>query len=326
MVDSPNSLIINHSISLESWLKDNKMFLLQDSRVCSYADAAKTISKLSGYLYNKLKDQNEVVPMVIGNSIEFIITLFALMGAGKIPYPIQPKCTKEELLRKLTGLNNVSIVAISDECERLSDEYTNLLNIDNILSNIDNTDSNPILTIPASSKFICGTSGTTAIPKKVLMQLDRVLRNAKSHANSLNLTKDDIIFSCLPFYHGFTLLTHIFSVISLHATFAIGNSTYPPDISDAISKHNVTYTSFVPAIADVIVKNYQYDNFNKPSLKKVSVGSAPASVSQLKKYFDYFFKQDLFLTYGQTEAGPRITTLKIDDKDEKKLSSVGKII
>lgn len=318
--------VLLQNVCLNQWKKEytNKVFLEGEGKSYTYGDAAEYISNIAAILKEKLIAHHEVVPIIIDNSPEFILALLAVMSSGHIPYPISHTTKTYELNGKLQGIDNVCFIVDSSGGEVIADTSFKFLTIDELLLDSKKIDNSPINIIPYDSKLICGTSGTTENQKKVVLQLDRIISNALAHAQSLGLTSEERIFSCLPFYHGFTLLTHIFSVIGLKATFIAGNSTYPPAISRIINDHNVTYTSFVPALLDVIVNNYTYDMFE--ILDKVSVGSAPTSFNQLLRYRSFFKKQKLFLTYGQTEAGPRITTLKVTDVKEEYFKTIGKII
>ncbi|NJR61138.1 MAG: acyl--CoA ligase [Cyanobacteria bacterium CRU_2_1] len=150
-----------------------------------------------------------------------------------------------------------------------------------------------------------------------------MLQNAHAHAKSLGLNTDDRILSCLPFYHGMTLLTHIFSVLSLDATFVVGQDTFPQTISRMIKDFKVSYTSFVPSLLDVIICNFSYDLLDSEHLKKVSIGSAPVLAKQVRYYKEFFINQEVYVTYGQTEAGPRISTLAVNPVSEQLWDTVG---
>lgn len=313
-------------ICFKKWRTEflNKPFLIGDDVHYTYGQAADIISRTTLTLKEKLRGHHEVVPLLIDNSAEFVFILLAVMAAGYIPYPLQPQSKPLELEGKLLGLEKA--LCLTDEVAGSIVGLSSCLSVKELLNQTLVTNVLSVTGIPGNARLICGTSGTTENQKKVVLQADRMMRNAFAHAQSLDLAREERILSVLPFYHGFTLMTHLFSVLGLNATFVIGKSTYPPSIARLVKEFGVTYTSFVPSLLDVIVNNYSYEMFEGTALRKISVGSAPASFGQLLNYRNYFKDQTLFLTYGQTEAGPRITTLRVNDADEEKLKSVGKLI
>lgn len=318
---------MNTSISLTRWrdVLNNRSFLESRQGSYTYGSAADYIARCADYLQMTLPQDQEVVPILVSNSPEFVLLILGVMAGGKIPYPLQPNCKPFEYLSKVDGLYIPYVIVEESSLALVKATNSTGLSLGNfaessgILSSITTIDA-----IPLSSRLICSTSGTTERPKKVVLELGRMLSNAAAHAKSLSLSKEERILSCLPFYHGFTLLTHIFSTIALEATFVCGIDASPKAVAGMVREFDISYTSFVPALLDTVLRNYDYTLFDHPTLKKISVGSAPVSVKQLSAYREFFRLQALYITYGQTEAGPRITTLAVSDVPPVYWSTVGR--
>lgn len=316
-----------NGISLVRWHDElnDKPFILCDDGVSTYSEAAVIISQLAAEIDKEFQGQ-EVVPVLFGNSKEFIFITLATMASGKKPLPLQPSKKITELQHRFQGLEVKNV--ITNGCLKghaLNGEFY-FFQYSDFGSRCDLSKgiNRDFKEITGDSTILCSTSGTTSKPKRVMLQVSRMLENSKAHADSIGLTKDDRILSCLPFYHGMTLLTHIFTVITLDASFVVGKSNYPPAIARVMDTHKVTYTSLVPSLADTIVKNYPKELFsNIESFRRFSVGSAPASIKQLRSYESYFTSVKVYFTYGQTEAGPRISTLPVNGATDDQLCTVG---
>lgn len=319
---------MNTSLSLTRWrhVLAGKSFLESRNGLYTYGLAADYIARCAGYLQATLPQEQEVVPILVNNSPEFVLLILGVMACGKIPYPLQPNCRAFEYLSKVDGLYVPYVIADGSLVAVIEAADCIVLPLGNFA---ENSSSPPIPTvdgIPMNSRLMCSTSGTTERPKKVVLELGRMLSNAAAHAESLSLGAEERILSCLPFYHGFTLLTHIFSTVALEATFVCGTDSSPKAMAAMVREFDVSYTSFVPALLDTVIRNYDYTLFDHPSLKKVSVGSAPVSVQQIGAYREFFRHQALYITYGQTEAGPRITTLSVSDVAPAHWSTVGRAL
>jgi fatty-acyl-CoA synthase len=301
-----------------------RIFLESDSGQYTYRLAADYIASAAQCLSFYVPEEQEIVPILLQNSPELVLLLLATMASGKTPYLIQPTCKPGEFRAKLSGLSIQAALCSEASYDLVFDAGLKPITLAKIQPLIAKDIGNHFLDqIPGEAKLMCATSGTTTTPKRVVLQLERMLGNASAHAESLGLSSDDRILSCLPFYHVFTLSAHIFSVISLGATFVIGCDPSPQTVSRMIETYAVTYTSFVPALMDVIIRNYDYELFDSGSLKKISVGSAPASVQQIKRYKNFFVNQTIYITYGLSEAGPRVSTLNVNQTDEALWDTVG---
>lgn len=315
-----------NGISLRQWYQvlGDKPFLVSDNGTFSYREAAIHISHLANTV-DQLVGKQPVIPMFLTNTSEFVLLVLAIMASGRIPCPLQPSKNLAEINHNIQDL--CAYIIITNGClhghvfdgANYFVPYKQIKNVDTSIGLLPQYEA-----IDGSAKLICSTSGTTSSPKRVVLILERLLRNSKAHADSIGLNSEDVILSCLPFYHGMTLLTHIFTSITLQATFVVGQNIYPPTIARLIRDYKVTYTSLVPSIADSIIRNYDKSLFIKNNtLKKLSVGSAPATIRQLKNYGAFFEGIKVFFTYGQTEAGPRISTLTVTGSSDDILSSVG---
>lgn len=317
-------------ISLQRWLDTlaDKAFLESQASSYTYGQAARFIKRVSLQIDSVIPAQQQVVPMMMGNSTEFVLVLLAIMAAGKTPYPIQPNCKPAEFEAKTWGLDVSTVLADAIGAPIARANGKEVVPMWQLLETASRqSDRGAVcLTIPGTATMLCGTSGTTERPKKVELRLSSMLRNAAAHAESIDIDGSDRILSCLPFYHGFTLLTHIFSVLALEATLIAGTDATPKGIAQMALDFKATYTSFVPAILDAVIRHFEPALFEIPSLKRVSVGSAPVTAKQVAAYRAYFGATKLYVTYGQTEAGPRICTLDVNAVREELWDTVGALL
>jgi len=167
------------------------------------------------------------------------------------------------------------------------------------------------------------TSGSTGVPKGVLISREDLLRRAITEIEDYELTDHDSLLSLLPFSFDVGL-NQLLSCILSGGHLVILNSWFPRDILTTIRSQSITGISGVPSIwADTIAypKEPDFDQ-NIRTLKYITVSGGDLAKNQLVRLRQYFENVKIFKTYGQTETF-RSSMLKPLDF-EGKMTSVGR--
>ena len=175
-------------------------------------------------------------------------------------------------------------------------------------------------------KFLLTTSGTTRDPKCAKITLQSVKKNTESIIEYLKISSKDRTITTMPLNYSYGL-----SVINSH--FMAGASIVPTNYSviekefwDLSKKCEITNLNGVPYFYEIInrIGLKRLDNLNKLKFLTQAGGSLEQNLFlNLRNYFTKS-KKSFFLMYGQTEACPRISYIKLN----KNLSSpsIGKAI
>lgn len=165
------------------------------------------------------------------------------------------------------------------------------------------------------------TTGTSGSQSACLHRVGSLVRNAEMTNRSLGITASDKQLIVLPMYHSFGLITQsIGSIISGGELLIDG----PPFNSDRfcqrVRQENITVCGITPTIArDLIVKRARI-----PFLRSLSVGGDQISRSEVSSLLHDVAVKELYVTYGLTEAGPRISVLPAHSSPLEAFDSVGK--
>jgi acyl-coenzyme A synthetase/AMP-(fatty) acid ligase len=173
-----------------------------------------------------------------------------------------------------------------------------------------------------SPAYCLFTSGSTGIPKGVLISRDDLYNRAKTEIEDYELTNVDCLLNLLPFSFDVGL-NQLFSCFLSGAHLILLNSWFPKDIVTAIDSMGITGISAVPSIwAEMITypKNQEFSK-NKPKLRYITVSGGDLNKNQLLRLREYFENVKIYKTYGQTETF-RSSILKPCDF-ERKITSVG---
>ncbi|MFB7025777.1 MULTISPECIES: long-chain fatty acid--CoA ligase [unclassified Streptomyces] len=173
--------------------------------------------------------------------------------------------------------------------------------------------------------FLLYTGGTTGTPKGVMVT-DRGLQT--SMQSSLIITQ-----AALP--DGVNLLTaplfHIGALTGWYAQNLVGGTlvflpSFTPDgVLEAVQKHQVTTTTFVPVMVQLVCNHPDFASYDTSSLKRITYGGAGSPESLLKLAMECFPQARFTQGYGMTETSV-LTVLTHEDHERggERLRSAGR--
>jgi acyl-CoA synthetase (AMP-forming)/AMP-acid ligase II len=147
------------------------------------------------------------------------------------------------------------------------------------------------------------SSGTTGLPKGVMLSHRNLVANMEQAAAPFHLEEDDVVVAVLPFFHiyGMTVLMNL----GLRTGMTI--VTMPrfdlEGFLGAIQEHKVTRAYVVPPIALALAKHPLVDSFDLSSLDAVFSGAAPLG-AELEVAVAERLGCGVSQGYGMTETSP----------------------
>jgi long-chain acyl-CoA synthetase len=167
------------------------------------------------------------------------------------------------------------------------------------------------------------TSGSTGLPKGVMLSHRNLLANAESILQTLPIAADDRALVLLPFCHSFgnsILQTHMLSGATM--VFA-GALTFPASIVEAIAKFNATSFSAVPEVYGMLMKFGRLGDQELPKLRYMTVAGGQLRHELSAKIAKRISPAEFYVMYGQSEATARLAILPPDEL-EARPGSIGK--
>jgi HIP---CoA ligase len=166
------------------------------------------------------------------------------------------------------------------------------------------------------------TSGTTGVPKGVVMTHGRTLGIATDWVDMVGLDADDRYLMVNPYFHMFGLKAGIL------ASVAAGAAMLPEPVFDAdralarVAAEGVTVLPGAPTLYQSILDHPDRARYDLSSLRKGTIGAADIPVALIRRIFDELPYAVLISGYGLTEAGTASGT-RIDDDPEAIATTVG---
>lgn len=170
------------------------------------------------------------------------------------------------------------------------------------------------------------TSGTTSLPKGVMLSHYSLLNNALSMINHMRWTRDDKMCVTVPLFHCFGITAGILACIAGGMSMHLIPYFRTAKVWDAIEQYHCTILNGVPSMFLALIKKNQYINRKTEGLKSGIIAGSPVTKDEFLEICSRFSAMHLQPSYGQTETAPCVTISAWDDSDEVKAVSAGKVI
>ena len=169
------------------------------------------------------------------------------------------------------------------------------------------------------------TSGTTGLPKGVMLTHHNVVNNGQFLAQGFHYTEQDKIVVPVPLFHCYGCVIGTMSAVNSGAAIILPNWTFDARATlKAIHDEHATSVYGVPAM---YVAEFGLDDFatyDTTSLRTGMMSGAPCPVELMKRVLEEMHIRELVIAYGQTETSPVVTMSDAGDSLEVRVNTVGR--
>jgi fatty-acyl-CoA synthase len=169
------------------------------------------------------------------------------------------------------------------------------------------------------------TSGTTGLPKGVMLTHHNIVNNGQFLAQGFHYTEQDRIVLPVPLFHCYGCVIGTMTAVNTGAAILLPNWTFDPRSTlKAVHDERATSVYGVPAMYVAEMALPEFASYDLTSLRTGMMSGAPCPVELMKRVLNEMHCRELVIAYGQTETSPVVTMSDADDSIEIRVKTVGR--
>jgi long-chain acyl-CoA synthetase len=287
-------------------------------------DLARRISDFSGTRpkydqlfegYARLSLQPGSAVLIAGhNSAEFLFHWIAALANGYVPCAIPPS-TKTSLVRALQQTLKAAAI-VGPPWDPVRCRAGHRVTIGALHAVV----CEPIPPPYEPFEVLVLTTGTSGSQTACVHTVESVVCNARMTNATLQITAADKQLVVLPMYHAYALVTQSIGAIISGAELTIDGPPFNAHrFADRIRTERISICAITPTIARDLLRRGTV----LPAVRSMSIGGDRVSPEEVTSLLAKSFINELYITYGLTEAGPRVSVLPAHIAPLETYGSVG---
>ncbi|MEZ5264003.1 MAG: AMP-binding protein [Acidimicrobiales bacterium] len=179
---------------------------------------------------------------------------------------------------------------------------------------------------PMDTALIMFTSGTTGLPKGVMVASQPIIRGFSFYGQCMGMERSERMLVISPFFHAFGFNG------STVPCFVYGNTILPHAVFDAtdvlgiIQRERITTMPGAPAIFQSLLNHPDLDRYDLSSLKRCVTGAATIPVEMVVQMRERLGMDTVITAFGMTETHGIVTICRPDDDPETIATTSGRAI
>lgn len=341
-VSSPISVTSVSDFLSISAARDPQRIALVDSTTgerLTYSELDERVSSTATILMDRGLHSARVgdrVALLLGNTVDFVLTYFAVIRAGLVAVPLNPGYTVKELAEILeqcdarlvvvdASTGELGVTAAGDACtvvfcdEVVSERETLRSFLKQSLRSLVRGKSHVDVAFPRVAPddlaLLLFTSGSDGAPKGVMLTHENLVSNVQALAELRNppvVSAEDTVLAVLPLFHVYGLNTVLTLAISAGACVVLLDRFDATESLDVISREHVTTVAGAPAMYLMWSRVPSVREAMRP-VRLLSSGGAPLP-PEIFTRFEELTGMRIYEGYGMTEASPVIASAVVDGR------------
>jgi long-chain acyl-CoA synthetase len=258
-------------------------------------------------------ERGDRVAVLLGNRIEFVLTMFAAAHAGLVTVLLSTRQQNPEIAYVLSDCGAKLLVheaALADRLPAASDipDVTHRIAVDDdpgISRFSELADHAPARSAEVGEEdtaMILYTSGTTGRPKGAMLAHCNVIHSAMVFVSCLHLTAADRSIAAVPLAHVTGVVANIMTMVRCAGALIIMVEFKAAEYLKVAARERVTYTVMVPAMYNLCLLQPDFDSYDLSSWRIGGFGGAPMPIATIEKLDAKIPGLKLMNCYGATET------------------------
>ena len=304
-----------------------------DGAETSYREFIERVEATAGGLAARGIGAGDVVGLLAPNSTLFAVAFHGILRAGATATTINALFTSGDIAKQLRDANATILITVTamlpqarEAARTVGIARTNLVVLDGAGETATGHANAGDLhghSAPAQLEVDPGkhlavlpySSGTTGIPKGVMLTHRNLVANMAQIRPVLAMTPDDKVLAVLPFFHIYGMTVLLNAALHARATLVVMPRFDLAEFLGNIQRHRVSYGFIAPPVAVALAKHPLVEQYDVSSLRTVLSGAAPLDADLGTAVADRLHTR-VIQGYGMSELSPVSHCMPADGGEE----------
>lgn len=295
--------------------------LVEGEQQVTYMELCSRVHKLAKALTDKDLKKGDRVALMMENSIEYVVSYYAVLVCGGVVVQTNPKYTERELYFQIND-SQASMLIID---EVLLDEFPTIKEDTSIemiwlaSCTADQETSLRAIFQTGEAKFtsvmlngaediavLQYTGGTTGVSKGVMLTHRNIYANVVQTDAFLGIyskTGQERLLNVLPLFHVYGMTVSMNYMIFLKSTMHIVSKFNSTETLNLIDRYKITMFPGTPTIYVSVIHDQKAGQYDVSNVHTCISGSAPLP-AEVKKQFENLTGAKVVDAYGLSDASP----------------------
>jgi len=316
----------------------DKTAVIFDAQRLTFRDVDGLSHSLAAGLRELHVVKGDRVALFMTNRPEYLISFEAISKVGAVVTPLNPAYREAEAEYQI-GNSEARVIIVQQDhlpiVEAIRDKLPSLkhvvvigserpsgtLSFSALVHHAHGTAAPVDLDLAEDLVALPYSSGTTGLPKGVMLTHHNLVANATQATAGACITEPDVLLIFLPFYH-------IYGAMLMGCAVAAGATQVIMERFDLlaalalIERHRVTFLPTVPPVLLALANCPDIKKYDLSSLRCIMSGAAPLA-PELGKRVRELTGVQVVQSYGLTEAAPLTHINPVDNPELVRLESIG---
>ncbi len=314
-------------LAIASAIVPERVAIIYNDKQLTYQGMAERTNRLASSLMKSGVQQRDRIGMFQVNCSEYLEAYFGVAKTDAVFVPLNFRAKSDELKYLLTD-SEPKVLFVGNRYAALFDsvrpEFKDKLYVDlegptreNWISYEDflkQGKNDEIMPKSADDEttVLMYTSGTTGVPKGVMLAHDTFSSYILSNVNPPDLEVEERNILTVPMYHIAGLQAAMAAVYG-GRTLILERQFKPDEWMQLVEKYKANRAMMVPTMLGELMEHPDFNKRDLSSLKVITYGAAPMPLEVIKKAIYKFPGVSFINAFGQTETGSTITMLPPED-------------